>query len=182
MMINRVLGPLRFTVVMAFMDDLLIPSASIEEGLQNLEEVLKVLQQARLTLNPNKCSLFCTQIEYLGFKIEVGRIQPGSRKVQCIRDFPEPESIHQVRQSLGLTLYFRRFIRDHGLTEKPLTNLWRKNGTWIWGQTEQEAFDTLKRKLCENPVLMLYSQYASIEVRMLAGRLPGKKPNTTLRS
>ncbi|KAK9739656.1 Reverse transcriptase (RNA-dependent DNA polymerase) [Popillia japonica] len=129
-MINSVLGPLRFTIVMAFMDDLLIPSASIEEGLQNLEEVLKVLQKAKLTLNANKCSLFCT-------------------KVQCIRDFPEPQSIHQVRPFLGLTSYFRRLIRDHGLTAKPLTNLLRKSGMWTWGQKEQEAFDTLKRKLCE---------------------------------
>ncbi|KAK9731330.1 RNase H-like domain found in reverse transcriptase [Popillia japonica] len=163
-MINRVLGPLRFTIVMAFMDDLLISSASTEEGLQNLEEVLKVMQKARLTLNPNKCSLFGTQIEYPGFKIEVGRIQPGSRKVQCIRDFPEPQSIHEVRQFLGLTSYFRRFIRDHGLTTKSLTNLLRKNGMWTWGQKEQEAFDTLKRELCENPVVMLYSQSAPIEV------------------
>ncbi|KAK9693801.1 Reverse transcriptase (RNA-dependent DNA polymerase) [Popillia japonica] len=127
-MINRVLGPLRFTVVMAFIYDLLIPSTSIEEGLQNLEEVLKVLQKAKLTLDPNKYSLFCTQVEYLGFKIEAGRIQPRSRKVQCLRDFPESQSIHQVRQFLGLTSYFRRFIRDHGLTAKPSTNLLRKNG------------------------------------------------------
>ncbi|KAK9674904.1 RNase H-like domain found in reverse transcriptase [Popillia japonica] len=121
-MINRVLGSLRFTVVMAFMYDLLIPNASNEEELQNLEEV---------------------------------------------QDFPEPQSIHQVRQFFGLTSYFRRFIRDHGLTAKPLTNLGRrKNGIWTWGQKAQEAFDTLKRKLCENPVLMLYSQYAHIKVHI----------------
>ncbi|KAK9701228.1 RNase H-like domain found in reverse transcriptase [Popillia japonica] len=80
------------------------------------------------------------------------------------QDFPKPQIIHQVWQFLGLTLYLRRFIRDHSLTAKPVTNLLRKNGKWTGGQNEQEAFDTLKRKLCENPVLMLYSQYAPIEV------------------
>ncbi|KAK9702032.1 RNase H-like domain found in reverse transcriptase [Popillia japonica] len=203
---DKQLRPLRFAVVMAFMDDLLIPSESIEEGLQNLEKVLKVLQKARLTLKPNKCSLICTQIKYLGFNIEAGGIQSGSRKDKCIRDFREPESIYQVRQFLGMTSYFRRFIRDHSLTAKPLTNLLRKNGMWTRGQKEQEAFDTLKRKLCENPVLMFYSQYAPIEVHtdacknglggvllqsnqngqcrpvsVLAGRQPRKKPDTALR-
>lgn len=78
-MINHVLGPLRFTIAMVFMDDVLIPSRTVEEGLTNLETILKVFNEANLTLNLKKCNFLCTKIEYLGFEISEGTIAPSKQ-------------------------------------------------------------------------------------------------------
>ncbi|KAK9736989.1 Reverse transcriptase (RNA-dependent DNA polymerase) [Popillia japonica] len=67
-LINSVLGSLRFTVAMAYMDDVLIPS-SVEEGLANLEQILAVFRRVNLKLNLKKCYFFYENIDYLGFQI-----------------------------------------------------------------------------------------------------------------
>ncbi|KAK9675225.1 Reverse transcriptase (RNA-dependent DNA polymerase) [Popillia japonica] len=68
-LVNSVLGPLRFTIAMAYMGDILLPSTTIEEGLVNLAAVLKVLQRANLKLNLKKFNFLYTKIDYLGFEI-----------------------------------------------------------------------------------------------------------------
>nr|GFA18960.1 putative reverse transcriptase domain-containing protein [Tanacetum cinerariifolium] len=61
----------------------------------------------------------------------------------------------EVRQFLGLAGYYRRFIKEFSLIAKPLTKLTQKNKPFVWGNNEEEAFQTLKRKLCSAPILSL---------------------------
>lgn len=122
-MINQVLGPLRFTIAMVFMDDVLIPSRTVEEGLTNLETILKVFNEANLTLSLKKCNFLCTKIEYLEFEISEGTISPSKRKILAVTNFPRPRDVHNVRQYLGLTGYFRRYVQQYAQITKPLTHL-----------------------------------------------------------
>ncbi|CAG9095379.1 unnamed protein product [Plutella xylostella] len=78
------------------MDDLLIPSATINEGFERLEEVLQLLQQAGLTLKLQKCSFFDETIEYLGYEISASGIRPSERKILAVKDFPAPRNVHEM--------------------------------------------------------------------------------------
>ncbi|GKD85117.1 putative reverse transcriptase domain-containing protein [Tanacetum coccineum] len=66
-----------------------------------------------------------------------------------------PLSPTEVRQFLGLAGYYRRFIEGFSLISKPLTKLTQKNKKYEWGTEEDEAFQTLKQKLCSTPILAL---------------------------
>ncbi|GKB63896.1 putative reverse transcriptase domain-containing protein [Tanacetum coccineum] len=61
----------------------------------------------------------------------------------------------EVRQFLGLTSYYQRFIKDFSKTTKSLTELTQNNKKCIWGEDQESAFQLLKQKLCEAPVLEL---------------------------
>lgn len=77
-MVNTALGPLRHTIAMVYMDDLLLPSTSVEEGLRNLREILEVLRKAELTLRLKKRYFFQDHIDYPGYHISGEGILPSS--------------------------------------------------------------------------------------------------------
>ncbi|GKF53796.1 putative reverse transcriptase domain-containing protein, partial [Tanacetum coccineum] len=77
-------------------------------------------------------------------------------KVEAIRNWSAPTTPKtEVRQFLGLARYYRRFIKGFSLISKPLTKLTQKNKKYEWGTEEDEAFQTLKQKLCSAPILAL---------------------------
>ncbi|KAK9721408.1 Reverse transcriptase (RNA-dependent DNA polymerase) [Popillia japonica] len=168
-LVNPVLGPLRFTIAMTYMDDILLPSTTIEEGLVNLAEVLKVLQRANLKLNLKKCNFLYTKIDYLGFEISSRGFRPSARKLKSVVDFPEPNSVTAVRQFLGLTGYFRRFIKNYATKAKPLTEL--LDSTWEWNARHRDSFELLKQELISDNVLAMYSPNAYTEVHTDASNL-----------
>jgi hypothetical protein len=102
------------------MDDLLLPSSSVEEGLQLLNQVFELLDKAGLKLNLKKCSFLKTEIEYLGHHIGSGGITPGMKKTAAVNNFKRPTSVHEVRQFLGLAGYFRKFFRGFALVNRPI--------------------------------------------------------------
>lgn len=127
--INNMLSPLRGSIAMVYLDDLLVPSKTFEEGLESLECILKSLLENNLTLNPNKCHFFQTQINYLGFEISKEGVKPGENKIKAVQDFPVPKNVHNVRPFLGLTGFFRRFIPKYAYVSKPLTALLKRDQT-----------------------------------------------------
>ncbi|GJQ67528.1 hypothetical protein Trydic_g8340 [Trypoxylus dichotomus] len=114
---------------MAYLDDLLIPATTIEKGLSHIKEALEIIREAGLTLNPQRCHFLLDEIQYLGFNVSGKGIKPSSAKIICIESFPRPSSVHNIRQFLGLTSYFRRFVQDYASKVKPLTTLLRQNIT-----------------------------------------------------
>nr|GEZ66451.1 putative reverse transcriptase domain, ribonuclease H-like domain protein [Tanacetum cinerariifolium] len=76
-------------------------------------------------------------------------------KIEAIKSWAAPTTPTEVRQFLGLAGYYKRFIKEFSLIAKPLTKLTQKGKPFIWGNNEEEAFQTLKRKLCSAPILSL---------------------------
>ncbi|MCH83302.1 transposon Tf2-1 polyprotein, partial [Trifolium medium] len=94
-----------------------------------------------------------THLVHLGEVLEEGvAVDPG--KVISVLHWPQPKNVKGVRGFLGLTGYYRKFIRDYGKLARPLTDLTKKDG-FKWGEKAQQAFDELKRKLTSAPVLAL---------------------------
>lgn len=162
--INSVLGPLRGTVAIAYLDDILCPGKDFNHALKNLEEVLKTLQLNKLTLNPKKCHFLSTKINFLGFEVTRNYIRPGITKMEAVKAFPAPKTAHNVKQFLGLTGYFRRFIQNYARIARPLSILLHKDKKWHWNTEQEDAFQQLKAKLTEWPILTIYDVRAKTEV------------------
>ena len=76
-------------------------------------------------------------------------------KIEVVMRWEVPRSPAEIRSFLGLTGYYRRFIRDFSKISVPLTKLTRKGVTFSWGSEQQTSFKTLRQILCEAPVLAL---------------------------
>ncbi|GFU59522.1 retrovirus-related Pol polyprotein from transposon gypsy [Trichonephila clavipes] len=88
--------------------------------------------------------------------VESGTIKPSPTKTLAVRKFPEPTTIKQVQSFLGLTGYFRKYIKDYSKIAKPLSDLTRKENLFVFGIQQKEAFEKLKKIMTEGPILHLY--------------------------
>ncbi|KAK5838445.1 hypothetical protein PVK06_007175 [Gossypium arboreum] len=151
---NSIFKPLLMKFVLVFFDDILVYSRSWFEHQQHLRVVLLILREQQLYAKKSKCCFGTSQIEYLGHVLQKGTISMDRTKVECISFWPLPQSVKELRSFLGLSGYYRRFIRNYGLLARPLTELLTKNA-WQWSAQAIEAFQALKAALCTAPVLAL---------------------------
>lgn len=168
--INLVLGNLRYSIALAYMDDVLVPSESFEEGIKRLELVLQKFKESGLTLKPQKCYFFQNRVDYLGFEVSHEGIRPGVNKIEAVKYFPKPKDVHNVRQFIGLASFFRRFIKNFGEIARPLTRLLKKNSVWMWSEPQEEAFNKLKNSLISRPVLALYNSKLETQIHTDASK------------
>lgn len=169
--IHKILSKSKAGYVIIYMDDILIPSKTFEEGLQRLEEVLTLIREAGLTLKMEKCKFFQEQIDFLGFQIDKDGIRPGVQKVEAVSKFPAPRNQHEVRRFIGLAGFFRRFVKGFALIARPLTNLLKKDVPWQWGEAESNAFECIKTQLTSRPILALYDHGAETQLHTDASKL-----------
>lgn len=163
--INQIFRELiRDGVVLTYVDDIIVPSADFEVALSGLEKVLCVAERFGLDINWGKCKFLQTRVEFLGLIIENGSTRPTEHKTEAVMRFPQPKTIKQVQSFLGLTGYFRKFIKNYALIARPLSNLLKMNVKFEFGAKEKEAFDKLKFILSEKPLLRLYKQEAETEL------------------
>jgi len=162
---------MREKVVLAYMDDLIIPSDDIESGIKKLERVLVTASEAGLRINWKKCCFLQTSVEFLGHVISNDCIRPSDRKTEAVRRFPCPTSVKQVQSFLGLSGYFRKFIPGYSAIARPLTNLLRANVKFHFGTVEKDAFKRLKIMLSDKPILNLYRVKAETELHTDASAL-----------
>ncbi|GBM39216.1 Retrovirus-related Pol polyprotein from transposon 17.6 [Araneus ventricosus] len=139
-----------------YLDDVAIFSQSWEDHLRHLEDILDRLRSAKLHIKLSKCQFAQAYVKYLGHLVGQGLRQPAELKVQTIKDFTTSTTKTQVRAFLGLAGYYRRYIPEFSVITGPLTDLLKgkiRKSTVDWNETCQKAFDELKDKLKENPVL-----------------------------
>ena len=143
-------------IVLTYMDDLIILAKDYDEAITNVKEVIKVAEEFGLDINWKKSEFLKQKVEYLGHIISNGTIRPGENKTKAVKKFLQPTTIKQIQQFLGLTGYFRPFIENYSLIAKPLSDLLRKDNKFVFGKEQHLAFEQLKMKLTENPVLNLF--------------------------
>lgn len=138
----------------AYLDDVVIYSGSWQEHLRHLEDILKRLQEAGLTINTTKCSWAQTEVRYLGYLLGHGQIRPQVEKLKAIQNIARPQTKKQVRSFLGLIGWYRRFVPHFASLATPLTDLTKKSpAKFCWTSECEEAFKALKNLLCNEPVL-----------------------------
>lgn len=151
---NVVLEPCLRRSVLVFMDDILVYSTSMEQHVEHLSEVLQLLLKAQLFVKSSKCSFACNSLEYLGHIISAEGVATDPQKTQAMVNWPLPTTVTELRGFLGLTRYYRKFVRNYAVIAKPLTNLLRKR-CFVWSDAATSAFQALKHNMSTTPVLSL---------------------------
>jgi len=152
---NATLKPLLRQCVLVFLDDILIYSATLEDHLSHIEVVLQLLAQDGWKVKPSKCSFAQRSIAFLGHVISEAGVATDPSKISAIQSWPTPTSVKDLRSFLGLSGYYRKFVKHYGIISKPLTNLLCKNVMFVWTSEAEQSFQTLKHALITTPVLAL---------------------------
>ncbi|MCH80169.1 transposon Tf2-1 polyprotein, partial [Trifolium medium] len=137
---NDVFRPLLRKTVIVFFDDILVYSESEEAHVQHLTQVFTLLQQHQFYLKSSK--------------LTQSTVAPDPAKIVAITDWPPPRNIKGLRGFLGLSGFYRKFIKNYAGIAQPLTQLLRKD-SFIWNDSAQLAFDQLKSAMVTAPILSL---------------------------
>lgn len=116
--------------------------------------IFKALLQGQFYLKHAKCIFAQNQVEYLGHVVSGRGVEPEPSKIQAMLQWPTPTSVKELRGFLGLTGFYRKFIKDYASIATPLTTLLCKDA-FEWTEASQAAFDKLKLAMTRAPILAL---------------------------
>ncbi|GKC95235.1 retrotransposon-related protein [Tanacetum coccineum] len=153
-LMNQVFKPFLRKFVLVFFDDILIYSTSVEEHLSQLRVILLTMRENSLYAKQSKCVFGTAQVEYLGHVISDQGVATDLAKIAAMEDWPIPTTLKQLRGFIGLTGYYRRFIKNYAVVAQPLTSLLKKNA-FQWTEHATQSFQALKRAMIKAPVLKL---------------------------
>ncbi|GBG77243.1 hypothetical protein CBR_g23571 [Chara braunii] len=148
---NRIFHHYLDKFVVVYLDDILIFSKTVEEHVAHLDKVLSL--QHKFKINGEKCEFGRTRILYLGHEISAEGLKPDDAKGASIRDWPRPQSVTEMRSFLGMTGYYRTFVKNYSIVAAPLTDLTRLDTPWDWTDKCEAAFRHLKHALTHYEVL-----------------------------
>ncbi|GJX78775.1 putative nucleotidyltransferase, ribonuclease H [Tanacetum coccineum] len=124
-LMNCVCRPMLDKSVIMFIDDILVYSKSKEEHEIHLREILETLRKEKLYAKFSKCEFWLQEVQFLGHVINSEGLKVDPAKIEAVRYWQAPK------------------------------NLTKKNSPFEWGEEQEEAFVTLRRKLCETSILVL---------------------------
>nr|GEV27014.1 reverse transcriptase domain-containing protein [Tanacetum cinerariifolium] len=137
-----------------FMDYFLDFGDSFSSCLTNLEKMLKRCEDTKLALNWEKSHFMVKEGIVLGHKISKKGIEVGKAKIEVISKLPHPTTVKGIRSFLRHAGFYRRFIKDFSKIFRPMTHLFEKNAPFVFSNNYVQAFQTLKKKLTEAPILI----------------------------
>jgi hypothetical protein len=161
---NSILHPYIRKFVVVYIDDILIFSKTEAEHQAQVRLVLKVLKREKFYVCKAKSSFAQKEIKYLGYIVNEKGIRPDPKKIEAVQTWPVPKNVYDVKLFLGLVNYFRQFIEYYSEIAVPLTNLTKKSHPWVWTGRCQDAFELLKQKLTEAPLLRTPDESLPYEV------------------
>ncbi|GJZ83370.1 hypothetical protein Tco_0648543 [Tanacetum coccineum] len=166
-LMNRVRRPYLDKFIIVFIDDMLIYSRNKEDHEQNLKIILELLKDQKLYAKFSKCEFWLQEVHFLGHVVNAEVIHVDPAKVEAIKKWEVPRTPTEIRQFLGLAGYYRRFIENFSKIAKPLTKLTQKTKDFFWEEKQEEAFQTLKNKLCLDCMLMQRDKVIAYALRQL---------------
>ncbi|KAK8949134.1 hypothetical protein KSP39_PZI005042 [Platanthera zijinensis] len=153
-MMTHIFQPYMGKFIVVYFDDILVFSTSTIDHESHLKIILSTLRSEKLFVNIKKCTFHVPSLEFLGYIVSSEGIHVDPKKVQAIKDWPEPANIRDVRSFHGLATFYRRFIRDFSSIMAPITECMKK-GDFTWTKSAAKAFQIIKSRMSEAPLLRL---------------------------
>ena len=154
-----------------YMDDILIFSKDMEEHHRRTRRVLERMQEHNLFLKAEKCEFDVQEVEFLGSVIRPNEIAMDHDKVKAITEWDPPKTVKQVQAFLGFGNFYRRFIRNFSRVVSPLTELTKKEKPFVWSDKCQAAFDELKKRFTEEPILRMPDPTKPFQLECVASKI-----------
>jgi len=149
----------------AYLDDIIVYSrGNLEEHKEHVKKVLRKLQEYKLLVHPGKSEFHVKETDFLGFVISRDGIKMDTKKTEAVRDWPTPTSVKEVQSFLGFANFYRKFIQGYSKTTAPLTEVTKKEVGFYWNQEQEQAFQELKKKFTEAPILCMFDPELPITV------------------
>ena len=139
-LMNRVFKPWLVQFVVVFIDDILVYSKSHVEHEQHLRTVLERLRQEKLYAKFKKCEFWLPSVTFLGHVISKDGVLVDPQKVEAVVNWPQPKSVTEIRNFLGLARYYRRFVEGFSKIASALTRLTQKNFKFEWTHECEKSF------------------------------------------
>ncbi|UYV60625.1 hypothetical protein LAZ67_1001700, partial [Cordylochernes scorpioides] len=168
---DNVLKNIKWKFCLCYLDDVVIYSPDFTTHLGRIEAVLKCFRESNLRLNGKKCRFGFEEIEILGHVTSKHGIKPADHNVKAIRDFPRPSKTKEIQSFIGLCSYYRKFIKNFSRIADPLFKLTRKDSPFIWSESQEEAFITLKSLLTNPPILSHFDPEAPTQIHTDASNI-----------
>ena len=140
-------------VIEIFMDDFTVYGSSFEQYLHNLGTILQRCKDKNLALNWEKCHFMVTEGIVLGHIIYAAGLEVDQAKVSIIRNLIPPTTLKGIRSFLGHAGFYRRFIIDFSKIARPLCRLLEKDTKFYFDESCQNAFEEIKSRLVEAPIM-----------------------------
>ena len=129
---NAILEPVLRKFVLVFVDDILVYSKTLVDHAKHLEQVLAILSKNELKVKRSKCMFAQQQLLYLGHVISGNGVATDRKKIEPILKWKRPTNVKELRSLLGMTGFYRKFIKGYGVISKSLTELLKKGVPYVW--------------------------------------------------
>nr|KYP50636.1 Retrovirus-related Pol polyprotein from transposon 17.6 [Cajanus cajan] len=170
-LMNHVLRDCIRKFVVVYFDGILVFSKSLDEHLRHLRGVLIILRDNHRYANLEKCTFSKENVKFLGFIVGKEGVQVDPEKMKSIQDWLTPKSVGDVSSFHSLASFYKRFVNNFSTLESPLNELVKKDVPFIWGEAQEKAFNDLKEKFTNAPILALPNFVQSFELECDASGL-----------
>jgi hypothetical protein len=159
---EKVMGDIHMKKCLVYIDDIVVYASTFDEHLSRLREVLDRLRKANLKLKAKKCAFLQKKIRYLGHVVTPDGIHCDPEKTEVLKSWKQPSNTKELRQFLGFSGFYRKFVQDYASIAQPLTKLlegkkqkkrYIASSTIPWGDEQQSAFELLIDRLSSPPIL-----------------------------
>jgi hypothetical protein len=165
-LMNEVLKEFIGKFFVVYLDDIVIFSKTKVEHMKHLAVVMGKLQQEKLLINMKKSSFMKTELIYLGFVVSANELKMDPSKVEVIKSWPSPRNVFEVRSFHGLASFYRKFIRNFsGISTTMMDTVKKRHKTFHWTMEAEKSFNLLKKKITEQPMLVLVDFQKTFQVK-----------------
>jgi len=178
--VNQILGPARWKYCLAYIDDVLIFSQTLDDHILHLNEVFHLLHSFNFRLSVEKCTIAAEHIDYLGHHIHRGQIRPSTDNVRDLLNSPVPSTPQETFRFVKAAEYFRKFIPNFSRIAAPLykytpsshnTATLPSSTSVTLSSTERAAYDQLKHILSTDLVLQLPNHALPFKIQTDASKI-----------
>ena len=172
-LMQNCLGDLNLTYTLVYLDDVIVYSKTEEDHLRWLQAIFERFHEHGLKLKPSKCSFLRKQITFLGHEVSADGMMPGNLNLKGIAEMAPPANYTEVRRFLGMTRFFRRFIKNYARIAKPLNDILEGEASKLKSEAVTlppdalDAFEKLKMCCMTAPVLALRTLRRNFSWRLM---------------